>query len=73
MSVGGMATKLEAAQKAGASGIPDGDRERARARHPAPPAQGRAAGDALPAARRPARRAQALDRLRGAAAGAAHG
>ena len=50
-----------------------GDRERAGGRGPPAAAQGRAGGDLLPAARRPPRRAQAVDRLRGAAPGAAHG
>ena len=50
-----------------------GDRERARARHAAAPSQGRAGRDLLPAARRPPRGPQALDRLRGPAPGPAHG
>ena len=73
MSVGGMATKLQAARKAAASGMPmiiAGGREPGvLRRHP----RRRAGRDLLRAEGRPPRRAEALDRIRGAATGLAHG
>ena len=73
VSVGGMSTKLQAAQKANASGIP---MVIAHGREPAVLQRlikGEALGTYFAAARRPAGRAQAVDRLRGAAAGPPRG
>ena len=71
--VGGMATKLQAAQKAAAAGIPmiigSGREEGVLARALA----GETGGHLLRAARGPPDGAKALDRLRGVAAGPARG
>ena len=73
ISVGGMATKLQAARKAAAAGVPmiiAGGREPGRA-----PAhrRRRADRDLLRAEGGPPRRAEALDRIRRPATGVAHG
>ena len=69
ISVGGMGTKLEAAQKAAASGIPMVIASGRESGTLARVLRGAAGGHVLPAARRPPRVAQAMDRLRGAPPG----